>query len=574
MENNSEEQQKSSIFDKFKSWKANLQNEEYRNQTIKLARNGLLFAGAIFAMRKYGHYLEKILSKPFKIKVESAGVLCGNYARIYVNSIDYSQNTRGLNFVVIDPKESIIWDSVSYDTFDGVGDYLHMIKFIDSIPEGFIVLAAVKDEASARVHEEGINALRKIGAKDYNPGFRGSWAIIGIKGAKPDYILQKTGNQQTPVKIENKISLQEDFQKYYQNQQNCDTSFSLLNGSTMAHSKIIEMRIGNDSFIKLKEASPNIEKENFDIFMNWIYSGEIQNQDIIEGICDKIGINEINEKIKEKVYFEDFSNWYKQDNSKDFSIFVENEKVLVHKDMIFSRCELFRGMFLSVNDQTPQVSDYSSRSKESISEFMKFLYTNEIDQNLSKEIYEELTDAHDYYGLSENSGFQFELERIHLLNLPSKPIQKPEKTKLLKPFNIQVESAGLLCGNYARIYVNSIDYSRNTRGLNFVIIDPETKVIWDSVAFDVHGSEPSIRNMIKFIDSIPEGFIVLAAVKDEATNRMNYEGRNSLAKIGAKDYNPGYRGSWAIIGRKGAKSRKVLQKNGNQHPVKLSQKFD
>ncbi|KAJ5075806.1 hypothetical protein M0811_06668 [Anaeramoeba ignava] len=498
---------------------------------------------------------KKILSKPFKIKVESAGFECGNYARIYVNSINYSQNTRGLNFVVIDPKESIIWDSVSYDTYDGVSDCHNMARFIDSIPEGFIVLAAVQDEATARMNEEGINALRKIGAKDYNPGIRGSWAIIGRKGAKPDYILQKTGNRKTPVKIENKGSLQEDFQKYYQNQQNCDTSFSLLNGSTMAHSKIIEMRIGNYSFIKLKEASPNIEKENFDIFMNWIYSGEIQNQDIIEGICDKIGINEINEKIKEKVYFEDFSNWYKQDNSKDFSIFVENEKVLVHKDMIFSRCELFRGMFLSVNDQTPQVSDYSSRSKESISEFMKFLYTNEIDQNLSKEIYGYLSDAHDYYGLSENSGFQFEIEGIRLLNLPSKKI---EKTKLLKPFNIQVESAGFECGNYAIIIVNSVDYSPNTRGLNFVIIDPEESIIWDSV----------------FIDSIPEGFIVLAAVLDEASNRMNEEGINALRKIGTKNFNPGIRGSWAIIGIKGAKSGEVLEKNGNRKTsVKLSQKF-
>jgi hypothetical protein len=52
--------------------------------------------------------------------------------------------------------------------------------------------------------------------------------------------------------------------------------------------------------------------------------------------------------------------------------------------------------------------------------------------------------------------------------------------------NIRIESAPLHKGNKASIVINEIDYSINSRGLNFVVIDTNKNFVMDSVAFDTH----------------------------------------------------------------------------------------
>lgn len=54
--------------------------------------------------------------------------------------------------------------------------------------------------------------------------------------------------------------------------------------------------------------------------------------------------------------------------------------------------------------------------------------------------------------------------------------------------NIFIESAGLQYGNFAKIFVRGKDYSRNSRGLNVVVLDEQRNVIW-TTSFDTHAED-------------------------------------------------------------------------------------
>ncbi len=45
-------------------------------------------------------------------------------------------------------------------------------------------------------------------------------------------------------------------------------------------------------------------------------------------------------------------------------------------------------------------------------------------------------------------------------------------------------SAGWNVGAYCKLSVNGRDYAWSVRGLNFVVYDPESKLVIDSVSFD------------------------------------------------------------------------------------------
>jgi hypothetical protein len=57
----------------------------------------------------------------------------------------------------------------------------------------------------------------------------------------------------------------------------------------------------------------------------------------------------------------------------------------------------------------------------------------------------------------------------------------------------KLESAGYDDGNNAQIVINNVDYSKNGRGMNFVVYDKEERKVIDSVAFDTYMSGYCIR---------------------------------------------------------------------------------
>ncbi|KAJ5076380.1 ankyrin repeat ph and sec7 domain containing protein secg-related [Anaeramoeba ignava] len=106
----------------------------------------------------------------------------------------------------------------------------------------------------------------------------------------------------------------------------------------------------------------------------------------------------------------DLQKLYQNESTKDFTIICgEEEKgIKVHKLILIIRSELFKGMFLSVQDSSNQVHDYSGKSFETLNQLIYFLYHDEFNE---KEInQEEFEDVKDYYQLNENSIIDFLLK--------------------------------------------------------------------------------------------------------------------------------------------------------------------
>ena len=67
-------------------------------------------------------------------------------------------------------------------------------EWLASLPEGAIVVAAVKDEASLRLSDRAAHAWQQVGGKVNLQGcFRCAHALIGVKGASPGAALEASG---------------------------------------------------------------------------------------------------------------------------------------------------------------------------------------------------------------------------------------------------------------------------------------------------------------------------------------------------------------------------------------------
>ena len=128
------------------------------------------------------------------------------------------------------------------------------------------------------------------------------------------------------------------------------------------------------------------------------------------------------------------------------------------------------------------------------------------------------------------------------------------------------------CGK-STIFVNGIDKSLHGRGYNFVVVDEISGKFESAAAFDTCGDDKASNNMVRYIDNIKDGKIVLVAIQDDGFNRLTDEGKTALESLGA--INPGaieFRGSFAFVGVKGKVRRnwvwQVLNTKG-KGPSKL-----
>ncbi|KAJ5067870.1 speckle-type poz protein [Anaeramoeba ignava] len=158
---------------------------------------------------------------------------------------------------------------------------------------------------------------------------------------------------------------------------------------------------------------------------------EIEIEEIEKGLAydlfEQTGFdsNWIKEKEGIKGILKDLSKLYQQNETKDFTIICEEKEIKVHKLILQIRSELFKGMFLSVNDTSNQVHDYTGKSFQTIQELIYFLYHDKIDETkLTKENIEEFVDLKDFYELNQNS-----ILGSYLVDFYSKNIFNSSKTK-------------------------------------------------------------------------------------------------------------------------------------------------
>jgi hypothetical protein len=142
------------------------------------------------------------VTSPVEISVNSAGLNAGDFAYITVNAKDASTHRRGYNLAVIDPVSGAVVQQAGFDTWANEYEAQDLADFVASIPQGYIVAVAVKDDGAANLTESAVEALRSLGGQiDVRGSDHLSHAFIGVKGATPGTALEASGEGNSYVQV-------------------------------------------------------------------------------------------------------------------------------------------------------------------------------------------------------------------------------------------------------------------------------------------------------------------------------------------------------------------------------------
>ena len=92
------------------------------------------------------------------------------------------------------------------------------------------------------------------------------------------------------------------------------------------------------------------------------------------------------------------------------------------------------------------------------------------------------------------------------------------------------------------------------RGFHFVAIDAETGILGPLRSFDTWTSDDDVRALEDYLESLPYGVVVLAAVADDGFLRLRAETFAAIREHLSSELidQLEYQDSWAIVARKGA----------------------
>jgi len=135
---------------------------------------------------------DKVDSRAIVMNVQSGGFSDGNFSRIEVNGQIISVGERGLNVVVIDPRDGKFLDVTTYDTHTSEADSNDLAEFIHNLPSEVIVCMAGKDEFSECLTSSARSAIELLGSNFIQKvAYRDSWAIIGVKDAPAGSVMEQ-----------------------------------------------------------------------------------------------------------------------------------------------------------------------------------------------------------------------------------------------------------------------------------------------------------------------------------------------------------------------------------------------
>ncbi|KAJ3446261.1 UBIQUITIN-40S ribosomal protein S27A-1 [Anaeramoeba flamelloides] len=198
-------------------------------------------------------------------------------------------------------------------------------------------------------------------------------------------------------------SLLSDFYRLFKREEQCDLCVHKIN----VHSEMIKIRTKLDPSELKNLLEEKCDQEEVKVFFNWVYADRGINTEQLNKVFEKIGMT----KQSESTLLTTISNLWEDEQSKDLTILVpENEElkpIRLHRIILQARSNLFRSMFISVNQIEDSLKDFSGKSYQSLLVFYKFLYTNKLEitgnTKRQKKVKEELSDVDTYYQLSSNN---------------------------------------------------------------------------------------------------------------------------------------------------------------------------
>lgn len=131
-----------------------------------------------------------------------------------------------------------------------------------------------------------------------------------------------------------------------------------------------------------------------------------------------------------------------------------------------------------------------------------------------------------------------------------------------KEIKIAVTSAGWYAGSTCVIAKDGINQLTNTffAGMGIVVFNPITFDVEISEWYNLFLNQDNIKKLANLINSIPNGKIVAIGVSDDAANNITAELKNAIKTLGStKIDNLQFRGSWALIGKKGGNPDEIFE---------------
>lgn len=162
-------------------------------------RNFLLMDSVTFGDQNLSEILNKsdrikLSIDSVKLSVISAGWSAGANCIITKDSKSLLSNSffAGMGIVVFDSLTMEVDTSQWYQMFQQPNNVIQLTNLINSIPEGKIVIMGVADDGANNLTAALKSAIKTLGSTKIDQlKFRGSWAIIGRKGAAPGDVIEE-----------------------------------------------------------------------------------------------------------------------------------------------------------------------------------------------------------------------------------------------------------------------------------------------------------------------------------------------------------------------------------------------
>ncbi|KAJ3440624.1 ankyrin repeat ph and sec7 domain containing protein secg-related [Anaeramoeba flamelloides] len=159
------------------------------------------------------------------------------------------------------------------------------------------------------------------------------------------------------------------------------------------------LRMHETSISNFEKLKRNKYKEENEIFQLLVNLGLIKNN--FKNFRYTIGRNAL---------IHDLSKMLNNAESMNFTMFVDNKPIKLHKEILIIRSDLYRNMFISINDETNEIKDFSGISYKAMKVLIHFFYTESISKDIQLSIIDELLDRIDYFQLNENTSFEEKLK--------------------------------------------------------------------------------------------------------------------------------------------------------------------
>ncbi len=154
----------------------------------------------------------------------------------------------------------------------------------------------------------------------------------------------------------------------------------------------------------------------------------------------------------------------------------------------------------------------------------------------------------------EEYGWQQEMDEIFRKNENSNiDINQGVKLRQNK-YQLYIDSAGFFDGSFVLLLVNGKQVLNNHRGHNLAIIDRNTGTVLYAKSFDTFADTTQSNDMADVIFAVEDSQYVMIGIMDEGSASMTERAYKALESIGSQFCRKvGFRYSWSIIGKKGAK---------------------